>query len=598
MILNADERALFLRVFDSLVAWVAERYGLMQASIESSISLIWGDDAIPTIIDDYVAANPRGLPESELDLARMWKVSLTGSFSAARLGEETVFCYGGYAFSVCGIDVEIDSLTMYYPTMLQTTIVPYFDRLIAAGSLASIDVALGPESEMEIEQEAIELRDNGRLIRTPEEFVRVVPLAKERQLEIDAAMFAHQTELEMNADELSEGQHVGVLAKMSWEDRQHAVEDFKAHAASMRYVSLLTAIGGNLRYGQIAYTLEDLFLEHTKDTLIRIAAKRDAPGNLASISKKQLVALVVDTEQLDSAYIIDRCLLEGACRSVEDIKRLVDAGGVLYINKESIDQIEDVPFPVYPYIQLYDCFDRIAAVMPREVSSALEDVDWEAELNRAREIERAIELITLYVNYRGCVQVDEMFDEIEELHNGPIDTTEYMHFILQRMESPNSSFGIYTDTDREVYFIHPLLETEIEQTPNGKLIESLVRRQYGFLPRFVDSMQPMDDLLREISKVDAYRELVSYLDAHVPDGANEFLFANTIAEGVVMLLRHSFNINYLFNLFEMSGLYPSEAQGRRLVQLASELSRYVPQWRLNGWSEAEVAADEGHIRGL
>ena len=104
--------------------------------------------ALPDLIDQFVQANPFGLDTEELEVARSWKCALVGSFYVFRyLKHYTVFlssegqpkAYGVLALA----DPMEDVIGPYLPVLTQTVLLPFKDRIVYDGLVASYPISFG-----------------------------------------------------------------------------------------------------------------------------------------------------------------------------------------------------------------------------------------------------------------------------------------------------------------------------------------------------------------------------------------------------------------------------------------------------------------------
>jgi hypothetical protein len=87
------------------------------------------------------------------------------------------------------------------------------------------------------------------------------------------------------------------------------------------------------------------------------------------------------------------------------------------------------------------------------------------------------------------------------------------------------------------------------------------------------------------------RDLIAYLDAHVPDGCDDYFFAENFVESVIDEARDFCDIGFLMDRFREDEFVPTEAQLNHLLELILAMVNDVPKWTNNGWSPNELPQD-------
>lgn len=87
---------------------------------------------------------------------------------------------------------------------------------------------------------------------------------------------------------------------------------------------------------------------------------------------------------------------------------------------------------------------------------------------------------------------------------------------------------------------------------------------------------------------DAARELIAYLDAHVPDDQNDYGFADSMVEQLFDYLRDDGRIPECLDILADAGFVPTEAPLNHLLALIANFANNLPHWRNNGWTPMEV----------
>ena len=95
-------------------------------------------------------------------------------------------------------------------------------------------------------------------------------------------------------------------------------------------------------------------------------------------------------------------------------------------------------------------------------------------------------------------------------------------------------------------------------------------------------------------------QLRNFLDARVPDGEDDFFFADRVVEALVMGAMEGAGIQDLFAYVRELGLDACCEDEERLPKLITNVYNSLPSWENNGWSPQELlermAGQEGVLQ--
>ena len=106
-------------------------------------------------------------------------------------------------------------------------------------------------------------------------------------------------------------------------------------------------------------------------------------------------------------------------------------------------------------------------------------------------------------------------------------------------------------------------------------------------------MAGWDRAYEQVRASSSFHALVAYLDKHVPDGADDYVYAEDVTDDFVLATQRSLRGARVDGLIENLQQYygvASRQQLRTVRQLATELAADVPMWANSGWSENELKA--------
>ncbi|HEV7216166.1 MAG TPA: hypothetical protein VGP33_13710 [Chloroflexota bacterium] len=159
MRLAPEETARFYRVWLALLHHVNAQRQLVpafspdpdQGSIPTEDALrlrdvLWADDALR---EQFVAANPAGLPPADLALVASWRHRLAGNFFIERcLQQHAIFLSEDsppHAYGVLGLASSFDELVgPLLPVHVRAVLLPFEDRIIFDSLLRSSAITFGP----------------------------------------------------------------------------------------------------------------------------------------------------------------------------------------------------------------------------------------------------------------------------------------------------------------------------------------------------------------------------------------------------------------------------------------------------------------------
>ncbi|HET90722.1 MAG TPA: hypothetical protein ENN99_08300 [Chloroflexi bacterium] len=154
----------------------------------------------PGLIDVYVAENPHGLPDNELDIIRKWKRFVAGTFYIFRcLKKHTIFIGDDQVYGVLALYDSLEEMIygQQLPIMVKAVLLPFKGEIVYDGALTFYNVRFGGGVRSRLKEEYMAAKQNGRIITT---------------LEPELAQATRQTREKPDQDWHSE---IDVLAKMT-----------------------------------------------------------------------------------------------------------------------------------------------------------------------------------------------------------------------------------------------------------------------------------------------------------------------------------------------------------------------------------------------
>jgi len=163
MNLPDNERRQFLRLYNSLLVYVNNKYKIVQnlshykdifdqdpEEIERLKERLYSD---PGQIDSYVQENPAGFSDEELKIISSWRHFIKGRFYLIRFMKSyAVFLDESHpprAYGVKGLAMQWDLVTNL-PRIIEATLIPFKDKIIFDGAFSCYNLFFGPEMKRNI----------------------------------------------------------------------------------------------------------------------------------------------------------------------------------------------------------------------------------------------------------------------------------------------------------------------------------------------------------------------------------------------------------------------------------------------------------------
>ena len=624
MLLSKRQRRGFSRLFHSLTLFVADEEGIeepLQGSAAfreeqrmlGATVLIWNTEDGREWIDSYVDWNPDGLNRRDLAVVASWKDAVAGAFCVKGVGANTVFLTEDYAFVVRGIVAEIHDL-METPVLCWGALLPFDGVITFSWGLAAVanpDAALRSLKDRGLEW----YRERGRIVRTERQYLKVAPLVPNKVCALmedpgvekagGAGAAADASAVAGDPYEVVAGQHRGVLAGIWGEERDRlGLDETKARVGEMVSVPAVVRkhFSSKCMAGTPISSLADVLMTGTRDEIVKWA-KWLRLVRYSHLRKAELARDVARFFVEDPKDVLD-LLQAGGKQCVEGARRTFEAGGRLDVRLQDMTTFVDFPKPCFPVLNGYQMGDILVAHMPDEVREALGGVDWDAEVARADVIDRAAHYLEALVSYRGIVEVGEAFS-ILMTHPDYVDLMpddlETLNVVVMNTELISCQFVRFSGDNEGVYVMDPLLMREAgigneNMAIRGRefLPEEILEAQRGIEPRPLSGLKPGDDAMGFFLSPDTNplaREIITYLDERVPDGGDDYNFAERVLEDTILMdWQHDFNPDRLHMALTFQGFEGTSAQMRHLEGLFARMFDVMPRWLNNGWSNAEVGA--------
>lgn len=455
---------------------------------------------------------------------------------------------------------------------------------------------------------------------------------------------------------MPEGQHRGALADLPWEERERLVNQRLQEDAVRDLMGEVFGEPGPAAFTglrpPVVTGLHDLLPRLKKDQ-VKDLGYGAGLSRLSKLRKQELVDATEGALLEDPAGYVGAALADMTPPEVQLVRKVVEAGGQLELALADTPMDKGIrpPSPILPA-----CFaageGRLACVVPDELMDALAALDWdEAEVEANERGEKfqsmlqdafsqvfgpskasrdegrgvtltASEYVESLVALRGVVPLAVAAREyVAYLQEARPDLAEGMTAGEAALDVRDEwdmradvlNFEIVANGTSAYLLADELAMTNwwdltgtdpIEEdggyaagypgTSLGESVRSMMAHQAPYKPRpLPEGLAQAEDYMDWALQQPAVRQLARYLDAHVPDGEDDYLYAEDVLAVVVDASHGGINPTDLIQSLGGMGVLGSDNDAADAVLwMVMKVVNSMPNWENNGWSP-----DEAHELG-
>lgn len=404
---------------------------------------------------------------------------------------------------------------------------------------------------------------------------------------------------------LSTGWHRGVLADLSSEERERAIDEHfdavvglagRAHSDDARQTLLAHLDEEALNHAPVS-GLAETFALFPKVKLEQLARGMGLTG-ISKLNKGDLARRIAD-KIAGAADEASYDLLDLGDLEFELLVGLVDGGPLSFgpgdlADSKVFSSANFIPLP--PYIFLFKQGDTFTAAVPDELAAAIRAVDLDAVRAKRAKIAEAIAYAETATTYYGIVDLDAAYRQYCSLIDDPLQPGDFAEAVYRSGLSGDYGFDLTErDDDKGVYLVDFMLS---DAFAGPDALEDLdVYRDYLLAQQAKRELRPLDGLVCN-DAFDRFYDmpegiaLRDYLDGHVPDDDDDYAYADRTMEDILELFYTGARASELPDDLEDMGLTDATDDPKALVQLTTNLYNALPAWQLCGWSEQELREQE------
>lgn len=586
----------------------------------------------PEVVEEYARLNPNGLRPNDLATVSAWTDALMGTFMLVRFERgRAILLNDAGMFAVAGLDDDPQKRMPQCPDMVVATLLAFEGVIVSDGLMYGDGIPFSEEESARM-REALEAHAEEGVAWTGDELRERARVHNEklREQEFDDLM----TSLELEARQVREGErvpegyHRGQLAGLSVQERGARIAQREAQLAEGGLEHTMRHLKEQAVQGAPADGLEECLAACLKREELVNLCKVLGLKRYGNKNKKALAAMLAGPISQASTQL-QNDLMACDARAFDQFKRVVEEGGRCVDDIRGLDA-HALPQPLMPYMFQFWDEGELVSVVPRELRPLAAGVDLAAleherdredvVLNCADAIGMCYGLLSLreaYDLYRdavveaypledfvGLLMREDAYDDLGFVLQEWEGDSYLMHYSASDAHLRELVVGRYEDEARRsaMAVFREGLEGPTMRRLQEKLAAELDReraeldryRKHVVEVRARTPRRPLDAWASEGSTFEhfctlpAVEQLRAFYDAHVPDGEDDFTFADRAVEDLVIHAIDLGDVDGYLDAIEQSGWDKCTEDPKLFERLVENAYGALPSWDFNGWSPQEV----------
>jgi hypothetical protein len=290
--------------------------------------------------------------------------------------------------------------------------------------------------------------------------------------------------------------------------------------------------------------------------------------------------------------------------SYEALRSTLDAGGVVTFADDEAEPYRAWR-PVPPLLVLFHHEGAFTFVLLEEFRAGCAQVDWAFVEGMRQEFNDAETCANVCTELAGVVEVHTLYERWVEWY-GHSSTEDQFLMTLDQIVNEESGDGFFhlAVLNDEVCAVSNELDYSYADVSEEEIdaIEdylSFLARSNRDLPlRDVPAkLRSQDGLLAWKRALPSMRRLRDYLDAHVPQGADELTYSADVTTDLALDATLTTDPNLRVKHLETLGVPVNKGNFSELRDLMADILAELPSWEHNGWSPREAAELRGEHPG-
>ena len=400
-------------------------------------------------------------------------------------------------------------------------------------------------------------------------------------------------------DNLPEGLHRGCLAGLSEEERKAAREEHfnkMSHTERERIYEFLKSRSFQV---EPVNSLSDVLHLEKKERLLELgealgiecAPELGKAEIVDKISKKLITSDCSMAFDLENRHVFEQ----------EHLRRALAKGGRIEFTGEEALWENRGTNPCWPYANLFLSNESFTLQIPDELLSLLLDFDWSGIDARHAAKRDAIHCVEVCSDFYGIIPVDSVYEQFKRWYDHNISRVEFLGYALDDRVQGETDFRLVELSnpadDYSIHFASWKLFDNLIGFEEFVIEEELASREeylnYLALMQCVIPKRPIPDALRDLNALEwkmslpATIQFRNYLDARVPDGDNDYCYAERMIEGLLFADGPMFDNIDGEEYIDRLGLAYDDESFNEAYGLWRAMMASLPCWETHGWSYIE-----------
>ena len=594
----------------------------------------WED---PTALDDMIATQNTSLgPKQRAALKRFsHRYSGPSLLVGFDFDGRALMTVGDSTVAVSSLAKDLTSmLAGQVPRVIDVTLLPFEDLIVYDSSIAEYPVAMGPGMKKALEEESSAAF--GRVpVTDANEFCELADRASAKKAADDERRFADGLKRaewdRMGNEPMVPGVHRGILAGLSEEERAAKVEKkLSSLEADLVYREDLVAQMSKEACGiEPATSLEESLMLSNKEAIVSYARALQVAG-ASKLRKAELAKRVAD-RLLSSSEYPTRDLEDADEAEFKTIMELVGSElGVIEFSKEDVMTSGRKYFSFIPWARMYRHDGDFCVAMPEDVRRLIGSIDM-GGVERIRLLRKRVgHFAETLTELCGVVPVVDFCERLRSFYGIQPADHEIISALVSiiRKSGEDISYSVWYDPrknpdDAPLYLVDYRLSdsyltsvvarrfaqemkekncaADVFSDASMKKIHELVANRLDARDEFVlylldchedkasQGPCPIDPALAEGDVISwkaglpAAVNLRNWLDAHVPDGEDDYFFADDCVDELIDVHADSVRPTDLIDAASDMDLFTLSEDPEGLIGRLMAFDNAMPRWENNGW---------------
>ena len=630
LMMYANGRLRCVRDFD-----LNSRRALDDPSLEEKCQIIlqelW---QTPDLIDDFVAENAYRLPKDAVGVALSWKDALFSVYTFAAVKDGIAIAFGeDEVFAVQGVAESIESMLPHLPVSVEGALLPYEGAIVLQEPFRVLGAPPYPLDPS--------LIDDAFLTKNPPissavDFSLVARLCKDRNRQKELDYMLNGSELE---DEPSPGFHKGALSGVDEDERARLSEEEEGRVLRpMLKEAMREQLERYMLRNPVEPVLGHALMAINKMRIENVARRAGLKG-CSNLRKADLAErLILELTGEDRLARLRGLVYLGNDSQLVTLENVLKAGGEWRASDGDLAPSTFDPF-VFVYredgewhafapMELRD--DEVLGIVRDELESRERDDRAAAVLEACASQYGVISLEEAYREYLAMEKDALPFARFRYLASGELEevcstglcsrsSVEYL--ISYELTERRLAAEAMLDLKNEVYEkavrslghsddcadewregAHEALLEEFEeewafdrvqerlselQLSNDAYIDDLIKQHAGVARCPLNRSMVERSWLEVVCESPEGIALRNFMDGQVPDGENDYFFADRFVEDVANSMLSSGTVEGAFRYIRQLGYDENAPSTVKLTRLAANLYNVIPSWENNGWTPRE-----------